>query len=224
MSSETTAENPWRLWKDSEPLPEGSKDTLTSEQAVALGLSIDKRTYPWAAYKGSLPTPSEYHLIVTPAWPEANAEIDAVEMNAEDVCGCGHAREDHIYWTGACRPGSVCSEACTGFTPLAKKRAVAYHHRAPTYHPRHSIDSNYVCQRCGRYVPAANEPGGDVDLMDFDGEGTCKPPEVVVHPSFRIDSVGVCRQCGEFLLGAGKPAPLIDTDGIGTCRHPVVRP
>ena len=32
-----------------------------------------------------------------------------------DLCLCGHARMDHIYLTGACRPGFLCLSECKSF-------------------------------------------------------------------------------------------------------------
>lgn len=31
-------------------------------------------------------------------------------------CTCGHDQTDHIYHSGACRPGFVCPQACLNFT------------------------------------------------------------------------------------------------------------
>ncbi len=37
-----------------------------------------------------------------------------------DLCTCGHKREAHIYWDGACRPGFVCADHCTEFRAAIK--------------------------------------------------------------------------------------------------------
>jgi dCMP deaminase len=36
-------------------------------------------------------------------------------MALTDRCVCGHVRDDHIYYVGACRPGFVCPAECTEF-------------------------------------------------------------------------------------------------------------
>lgn len=38
------------------------------------------------------------------------------------LCVCGHAKKDHIYHEGACRPGFVCPEECEYFTPVGITR------------------------------------------------------------------------------------------------------
>lgn len=38
-----------------------------------------------------------------------------------EICKCGHTKEQHIYWEGACRPGFVCEMACKKFSPLTEE-------------------------------------------------------------------------------------------------------
>lgn len=37
------------------------------------------------------------------------------DRTSDDRCRCGHARIQHIYEVGACRPGFVCEVGCSGF-------------------------------------------------------------------------------------------------------------
>ena len=45
-------------------------------------------------------------------------DIDMIEETStqpQDKCECGHARSQHVYERGACRPGFVCSSRCPEF-------------------------------------------------------------------------------------------------------------
>ncbi len=54
------------------------------------------------------------HNELAPINPEIKMDPNnCVVVHQEDDCKCGHARKDHIYEEGACRPGFECG--CTGY-------------------------------------------------------------------------------------------------------------
>lgn len=42
----------------------------------------------------------------------AKVALDAIIKAGKGICDCGHAKHDHIYEEGACRPGFLCANEC----------------------------------------------------------------------------------------------------------------
>lgn len=95
------------------------------------------------------------------------------------ICECGHLKSQHIYETGACRPGFVCH--CGGYTQTGYKPSDSACGACPGDIPCESCSKIYY--ECRSQELEARRAEAESQLK-FIADGNLIPPRVVARAYF----------------------------------------